>query len=181
MAAAAAGRRAEGCYARGFEQGIKPLDVARRLRVGEKSAYQWHESWRDSGAGALNSRGPSGSRRRPSPCCPEEPTAYPEQGPAAHGWVENWAWTAARAALLIGGKSHVSCSASGTTRLTPRLGFSPQVPVRRVTEQAVTTWKEATWDEVKESGRTAGATSASRTRRTLSVGRPRGVAGADTA
>lgn len=36
-----------------------------------------------------------------------------------------------------------------------RLGFSPQVPARRVAErdeQAVTTWKEVTWDEVKEPG-----------------------------
>ncbi|GGX41838.1 hypothetical protein GCM10010341_74790 [Streptomyces noursei] len=45
-----------------------------------------------------------------------------------------------------------------------RLGFSPQVPAQRVAErdeQAVTAWKEATWAEVKEPGRPAGATSAS--------------------
>nr|WP_263974417.1 winged helix-turn-helix domain-containing protein [Streptomyces triticiradicis] len=44
-----------------------------------------------------------------------------------------------------------------------RLGFSPPLPARRSAErdeQAVTTWKGATWDEVKEPGRTAGATSA---------------------
>ncbi|MFD5660001.1 winged helix-turn-helix domain-containing protein [Streptomyces hirsutus] len=43
-----------------------------------------------------------------------------------------------------------------------RLGFSPQVPARRVAErdeQAVTVWKEETWAEVKEPGRPAGATS----------------------
>lgn len=41
------------------------------------------------------------------------------------------------------------------TSLMHRLGFSPQVPARRVAErdeQAVTTWKEVTWDEVKEPG-----------------------------
>lgn len=165
-----------------FEQGIKPLEVARRLRVSGKSAYQWHELWRAGGVRALNSRGPSGSRCRLSPRCLEKLTAYLEQGPAAHGWVEDQVWTAARVATLIGRKFHVSYSVSGATRLMHRLGFSPQVPARRVAErdeQAVTTWKEATWEEVKEPGRTAGATSASRTRQASPGSRPRDVPGAD--
>ncbi|MEU5177392.1 winged helix-turn-helix domain-containing protein [Streptomyces eurythermus] len=76
-------------------------------------------------------------------------------------------WTAARVATLIGRQFHVSYSVSGATRLMHRLGFSPQVPARRVAErdeQAVAVWKEATWAEVKEPGRPAGATSASRTK-----------------
>lgn len=32
-----------------FEQEIKPPEVARRLRVSPKSAYQWHQLWRDGG------------------------------------------------------------------------------------------------------------------------------------
>ncbi|MED7947562.1 winged helix-turn-helix domain-containing protein [Streptomyces sp. BE303] len=70
-------------------------------------------------------------------------------------------------ATLIGRKFHVSYSVSGTTRLMHRLGFSPQVPARRVADredQAVTAWREATWAGVKVRGRPAGATSASRTR-----------------
>ncbi|WRZ96269.1 winged helix-turn-helix domain-containing protein [Streptomyces sp. NBC_01007] len=62
-----------------------------------------------------------------------------------------------------------------------RLGFSPQVPARRVAErdeQAVTGWKEATWAGVKECGRRAGATSASRTRRVSPGGRPEDAPGA---
>ncbi|WP_435849241.1 helix-turn-helix domain-containing protein [Streptomyces lavendulocolor] len=52
-------------------------------------------------------------------------------------------------ATLIGRKFPVSYSVSGATRLMHRLGFSPQVPARRVAErdeQAVTAWKEATWE-----------------------------------
>ncbi|MEU5632880.1 winged helix-turn-helix domain-containing protein [Streptomyces rishiriensis] len=163
-----------------FEQKIKPLEVARRLRVSAKSAYQWHQLWRDGGVQALASRGPSGSRWRLSPRCLEKLAVYLEQGPAAHGWVEDQVWTAARVATLIGRKFHVSYSVSGATRLMHRLGFSPQVPARRVAErdeQAVTVWKEATWAEVKEPGRPAEATSASRTRRASPVGRPKGVPG----
>jgi hypothetical protein len=57
--------------------------------------------------------------------------------------------------MLIGRKFHVSYSVAGATGLMHRLGFRPQVPARRVAkrdEQAVTTWKEATWVEVKEPG-----------------------------
>ncbi|MEU2132399.1 winged helix-turn-helix domain-containing protein [Streptomyces sp. NPDC018352] len=164
-----------------FEQGIKPLEVARCLRVSRKSAYQWHQLWRDGDARALASRGPSGSRCRLSPRCLEKLAVYLEQGPAAHGWVEDQVWTAARVATLIGRKFHVSYSVSGATRLMHRIGFRPQVPARRVAErdeQAVTTWKEATWAEVKESGRSAGATSVPRTRQASPVGRPKGAPGA---
>ncbi|MER6011083.1 IS630 family transposase [Streptomyces bluensis] len=66
--------------------------------------------------------------------------------------MEDQVWTAARVATLIGRKFHVSYSVSGATRLMHRLGFSPQVPARRVAErdeQAVTAWKEATWGRGK--------------------------------
>lgn len=120
-----------------------------------KSAYQWHQLSRDSGVEALASRGPGGSRCRLSPRCLEKLAGYLEQGPAAHGWVEDQVWTASRVATLIGRKFHVSYSVSGATRLMHPLGFSPQVPARRVAErdeQAVTAWKVATWAEVKSLG-----------------------------
>ncbi|WP_374225175.1 helix-turn-helix domain-containing protein [Streptomyces sp. ISL-98] len=75
-----------------FEQEIKPSEAARRLRVRVKSAYQWHQLWREGGAQALASRGPSGSRCRLSARSLEKLAAYLEQGPAAHGWVEDQVW-----------------------------------------------------------------------------------------
>ncbi|MER6502588.1 winged helix-turn-helix domain-containing protein [Streptomyces sp. NPDC001455] len=167
-----------------FGQKIKPPEVARRLRVSLKSAYEWHRLWREGGVQALASRGPSGSRCRLSPRCLEKLAVYLEEGPAAHGWVEDQVWTAARVATLIGRKFHVSYSVSGATRLMHRLGFSPQVPARRVAErdeQAVTVWKEATWAEVKEHGRPAAATSASRAKPGSPAGRPKAAPGADAA
>ncbi|MEU0707593.1 IS630 family transposase [Streptomyces lavendulocolor] len=77
-----------------------PPEVARRLRVSLKSAYQWHQLWRDGGRKALASRGPGGSRCRLWPRCLEKLAGYLEQGPAAHGWVEDQVWTAARVATL---------------------------------------------------------------------------------
>nr|WP_274911100.1 winged helix-turn-helix domain-containing protein [Streptomyces sp. WZ-12] len=164
-----------------FEQKIKPPEVARRLRVSVKSAYQWQQLWRQGGADALGSRGPGGGRCRLSPRCLAKLAVYLDQGPAAHGWVEDQVWTAARVVTLIGRKFHVSYSVSGATRLMHRLGFSPQVPARRVAErdeQAVKVWKEATWAEVKEPGRPAGATSASRTKPGSPASRPGDAPGA---
>ncbi|MFJ5780355.1 transposase [Streptomyces sp. NPDC093094] len=118
-----------------FEQQVKPAEVARLLRVSVKSVYQWRQLWQDGGREALASLGPSGSRCRLSPQCLQKPAAYLEQGPAAHGWVEDQVWAASRVATLIGRKFHVSYSVSGATRLMHRLGFSPQVPARRVAER----------------------------------------------
>lgn len=167
-----------------FEQRVKPTEVARRLRVSVKSAYQWHQWWREGGAEALNSRGPGGSRCRLSPGCLVKLAAYLERGPAVHGWVEDQVWTAARVVTLIRRKFHVTYSVSGATRLMHRLGFSPQVPARRVAErneQAVTVWNEVTWAEVKGPGRPAGVTSASRTRQASPADRPGGAHGAGVA
>ncbi|MER5604324.1 winged helix-turn-helix domain-containing protein [Streptomyces sp. NPDC002265] len=64
---------------------------------------------------------------------------------------------------------------SGATKLMHRLGFSPQMPARRVAErdeQAVEAWKETTWAEVKEHGRPAEDGSASRTKQDSPAGRP---------
>ncbi|MFE0178695.1 hypothetical protein ACFWZ2_40970 [Streptomyces sp. NPDC059002] len=58
------------------------------------------------------------------------------------------------------------------------------MPDRRVAErdeQAVAVWKEATWAEVNEPGRPAGATSASRMRQASPAVRPGGVPGAGVA
>lgn len=91
-----------------FEQKTKVLEVARRLRVSPKSAYHWHQLWREGGFEALASRGASGSRCRLSPGCLEKLAAYLDEGPAAHGWVEDQVWAAARVATLIGRKFHIS-------------------------------------------------------------------------
>ncbi len=157
-----------------FAEGVTPPEVARQLRVSSKSAYQWQQAWRESGAAALASRGPVGQRCKLSARCQEKLAGYLEEGPAAHGWDQDQVWTGARVATLIGRKFHVSYSVSGATRLMHRLGFTPQVPARRAAErdeQAVAAWKEATWEQVKQPGRPARAGSASRTRPGSPAGR----------
>ena len=108
-----ASRGGTGQAAELFEQKIKPPEVAQRLRVsvsrlisgtgcgGTAVIRPWHPAGR-ADHGAVCPRG----AWRSSPCILEE-------GPAAHGWVEDQVWTAARVATLIGRKFHVSYSVSG--------------------------------------------------------------------
>ncbi|MET8957780.1 winged helix-turn-helix domain-containing protein, partial [Streptomyces sp. NPDC004533] len=135
--------------------------------ISPKSAYQWQKAWRDGGAAALASLGPVGQRCKLSARCREKLAAYLEERPAAHGWDQDQVWTGARVATLIGRKFHVSYSVSGATRLMRRLGFTPQLPARRAAErdeQAVASWREATWAQVKPRGRPARDGSVSRTK-----------------
>lgn len=98
-----------------FEQGVAPPVVAKRLRVSRKSAYAWHALWRDGGVQALRSKGSSGPPSRMTP----QWRAWLEQGPAAHGWVEDQRWTLPRIALLIARRFHVRFSASQVSRISP--------------------------------------------------------------
>ncbi|WP_411143876.1 helix-turn-helix domain-containing protein [Streptomyces sp. x-80] len=65
-----------------------------------------------------------------------------------------------------------------------RLGFTPQVPARRAAErdeQAVASWREATWAQVEPPGRPARDGSVSRTRPDSPTGRRPDAPGDDAA
>jgi len=147
--------------------GADPRQIARKLHVTRKSAYAWRKQAAEAGMEALKSKGASGAKCRLSPKSQAKLAAMLEQGPAAHGWDEDQMWTGRRVATLIGRKFHVAYSVSGATRLMRRLGFTPQVPARRAAqrdEAAIEAWKEATWAEIKGSGRRSTASFASKTR-----------------
>ncbi|MER5503683.1 MULTISPECIES: winged helix-turn-helix domain-containing protein [unclassified Streptomyces] len=151
-----------------FDEGVEVPCIARELRVSEKSVYQWRRTWRTGGREALRSRGPCGYGCRLGPHLQTKLAMWLDAGPAAHGWADDQVWTAARVRTLIGRKFHLSYSVSGVTRLLHRMGYSVQMPARPAAERdedAITAWREATWQEVKPSGRRPARSSASRTKR----------------
>ena len=84
-----------------FEQEVRPVQVAQRLRVSTKSVYQWRRRWRAGGEAALASRGPGGAV-----CCLSSAQlarlrATLDRGPAAWGWNEDQRWTLARVTTLM--------------------------------------------------------------------------------
>ncbi|MFE9127835.1 winged helix-turn-helix domain-containing protein [Streptomyces sp. NPDC007148] len=150
-----------------FEERVKVPRIARELRVSEKSVYQWRRAWKTGGREALRSKGAPGYDCRLGPHLQARLAAWLDEGPAAHGWTEDQVWTAARVRTLIGRRFHISYSVSGVTRLLHRMGYSVQMPARPAAERdedAITAWREATWQEVKPLGRRPAPSSASRTK-----------------
>lgn len=135
-----------------YEQGVKPPEVAKRLRVSRKSAGAWYAAWRDNGVQALASKGAHGLPCRLDAGQLDRLAKELERGPAAHGWVEDQRWTLARVVQLVERLFGVSYSLKGMSLLLHRMGFSPQVPVHRAAErdeEAVATWRKEVWPQVK--------------------------------
>ncbi len=134
-----------------FEQGIKPVQVARLLRVSTKSACQWRRSWRSGGDAALASKGPGGNACKLDQTQLARLRTALDAGPAAYGWKEDQRWTLARVAALIRRLFHVSYTLRGASYLLHRIGFSPQVPTHRAAERdedAIAAWRAETWAKV---------------------------------
>src|SRR5215472_11314901 len=100
--------------ARMFEQDVSPVQVARRLRVSTKSAYQWRRRWRTGGEAALASKGPGGAVCRLTDGQVARLRAALEGGPAVWGWDQDQRWTLARVTTLIARLFHVRYTLRGT-------------------------------------------------------------------
>src|SRR3954447_24279959 len=116
--------------ARLFAEDVAPVQVAARLRVSTKSAYQWRRRWLAGGEQALTSTGPGGARCRLSGAQQARLRAEVERGPAEHGWADQ-RWTLARVATLIARLFHLRYTPRGTAYLLYRMGFLAQLPRHR--------------------------------------------------
>ena len=137
--------------ARLFAEDVAPVEVAARLRVSTKSAYQWRRRWRAGGAEALASKRPGGASCRLSDAQLERLRTELERGPAEHGWADQ-RWTLARVATVIGRLFHLRYTPRGTAYLLHRMGWSPQVPRHRAAERdedAIAQWRTLTWAKVR--------------------------------
>src|SRR5437764_4590119 len=134
-----------------FAEDVPPVQVATRLRVSTKSAYQWRRRWRAGGEQALASSEPGGARCRLSDAQLHRLRIELERGPAEHGWADQ-RWTLARIATLIARLFHLRYTPRGTAYLLHRLGWSWQVPRHRAAERdedAIAEWRTLTWAKVR--------------------------------
>ena len=135
-----------------FEQDVSPVQVAHRLRVSTKSAYQWRRCWRAGGQAALASKGAGGAVCRLNAGQVGRLRAALEGGPAAWGWDQDQRWTLSRVTTLIARLFHVRYTLRGTSYLLHRLGYSPQVPIHRAIERdekAIAAWKTTAWVKLR--------------------------------
>lgn len=150
---ARAGREALRFEAAGmFEAEMDVGEIARTLAVTRKSVNAWKRAWRAGGIDALASKGPGGAVCRLDEVQLKELEAALEQGPAAHGWVEDQRWTLPRITRLIFELFRVRYTPRGVSYLLHRVGWSPQVPQHVAAERdevQVQAWVKETWPDIK--------------------------------
>jgi len=108
-----------------FPQGVATSSVARRLGVARQTAVSWHARWREGGAAALRSRGPSRHPAIPDSQLPAIEKAL-LKGPGAYGF-DGDVWTVTRVAVVIQRVTGVQLRSTTAQRLLrERLGWSVQ-------------------------------------------------------
>jgi transposase len=137
-----------------FAAGVPPVEVAGRLEVSTKSAYQWRRTWIAGGARALASKGAAG----PDPKLSAEQLTRLKQrldaGPAAAGYGEDQRWTLVRVVALIATLFHLRVGITTAWQAMRRLGYTAQLPIHRAAErdeQAIAGWRRYQWPSLKES------------------------------
>lgn len=135
-----------------FVQDVPVPQIARRLRVSHNAVYKWRRRWLDGGEAGLGSKGSSGTGCRLSDEQLDQLATALQEGPAAHGYVEDQRWTLARVADLIERRFRVRYTLRGVSLLLHRLGFSPQMPAHRPVERdedKIATWRREAWAQAK--------------------------------
>jgi transposase len=136
-----------------FAQGRTQAEVAGELGVSRQSAHVWHTAWRQGGADALRSRGPTG----PDPKLSATDLARVEQallqGARANGFDTDL-WTLERVAVVITQLTGVRHHPGHVwSILRDRLGWTVQRPERRASErdeQAIQHWVAHEWPRIKK-------------------------------
>ena len=137
-----------------FEADVSAVEVAQRLEVSTKSAYQWRRVWVAGGAPALASKGASGPDSKLSDEQLSRLRIRLEQGPAAAGYGEDQRWTLVRVVALIATLFHLRVSVTTAWQAMRRLGYTAQMPIHRAAERdeaAIAAWRRYQWPSLKES------------------------------
>ena len=150
-----------------LEEGLQPVEVARRVGADRRSVRRWKA--------AARAQGEAGVRAKPAPGRPPKLKAKQRtrlerllvKGAQAAGYHTDL-WTCPRVAELIERRFGVGYHVDHVGRLLHELGWSPQKPARRALErdeQAIGNWVKHHWPRVKKTPGAAARRSSSSTRR----------------
>jgi transposase len=134
-----------------FAAGVHQAEVARQLEVSAQAVSVWHARWKQGGAEALRSKGPSG----PPPRLSDQQLATVEQalleGATVNGFTGEL-WTLDRIAVVIERLTGVRYHPAWVWALLHhRLGWSVQRPKRRAAERdqaAIDRWVKERWPQI---------------------------------
>ncbi len=135
-----------------FNQGIPPVEIARKLKVDRRSVRRWKASYRKQGATGIKAKAVPG---RPPRINTHNKTMLERElllGACRAGYLTDL-WTCPRIAALIKNKFKVVYHIHHIPRLLRSLGWSPQKPERRARErdeEAIQRWVKVDWPRIKK-------------------------------
>ena len=135
-----------------LREGLRPVDVARRLGVDRRSVRRWKSAVQRRGDSALRSRPNTGRPRRLTERLLSRLELLLIQGALACGFPTDL-WTCPRIALLIRNRFGVQYHVDYIPILMRSLGWSPQKPERRSIERdekSIRTWVKVDWPRIKK-------------------------------
>lgn len=131
-------------------QGWYQRDIGKALAVSEETISRWLARAREGGIEALRSHASPGHPPRLTPAQEQLIPEFLWHGPEAYGF-RGEVWTCARIARVIEEEFGVRYHKGHVSRLLRKLGWTPQVPVRRAIQReegAIERWRIEVWPEL---------------------------------
>ena len=135
-----------------IDQGLQPVEVARKIGVDRRSVRRWKASVLKGGPAAIRAKPLSGRPPRLSPREKKRLEAILLRG-ARHAGFSSDLWTCPRIVQVIGKVFRVHYHVDHIGRVLHALGWSPQRPQRRAVErdeEAIRSWVKTDWPRVKK-------------------------------
>ena len=135
-----------------LQQGLAPVDVARRVGVDRRSVRRWKARARQGGPARLKAIPASGRPPKLDRRAKRRLERHLLRGAQAAGFPTDL-WTCPRVATLIRREFGVRYHVDHIGRLLRALGWSPQKPERRARERdepAIRRWLRTEWPRIKK-------------------------------
>lgn len=134
-----------------FKRNWTERSIARKLAVSGAAVHQWKVAWKQKGRAGLT----AGRYGHSSKLSSKNEAVVKKrilEGATSHGFSGNF-WTLLRITKAVRAWTGITYKDRSVWHLLKRLGFSCQKPVKRAVErdeEAIRTWKEKSWVEVKK-------------------------------
>jgi len=135
-----------------WNQGLQPVEIARKIGVDRRSVRRWKASFLRAGLEAIRSKPLPGRPPRLGRQEKKRLEAVLLRGARAAGYSTDL-WTCPRVAQIIHRTFGVRYHVDHIGRVLHSLGWSPQKPQRRAVERdeaAIQNWVKADWPRVKK-------------------------------
>lgn len=135
-----------------LDEGLQPVEVARRVGVDRRSVRRWKAAVREHGKAGVQARAAPGRPSKLTPARKRRLEALLLKGPLASGFDTDL-WTCPRVAELIKQRLGIDYHVDHVGRLLHDLGWSPQKPARRAAERderEIRRWVREEWPRVKK-------------------------------